>query len=222
MPTRPPPPILRVLDAKKQVVGTHRSGKHNLQHPYAPKFPIFHEKNGKKWPLFGLKLSFSASDRQHENPPPYFEGAGCKKAGSRERQITKTQFIAYIFHEKTAKNGRFWSKIEFFGLRQAFEDPPPPISTVLDAKKQVLGRHRSRKHNLQHAYAPTFVIFHEKKRPRMAVFWSKIEFFGARQAFEDPPPHFEGAGCEKAGCKGTQTTKTQFAASVCTKTSHFS
>ena len=177
-----------MLDAKKQVVGTHRSGKHNLQHPYAPKFPIFHEKNGKKWPLFGLKLSFSASDRQHENPLPYFEGAGCKKAGSRERQITKTQFIAYIFHEKTAKNGRFWSKIEFFGLRQAFEDPPPPISTVLDAKKQVLGRHRSRKHNLQHAYAPTFVIFHEKKRPRMAVFWSKIEFFGARQAFEDPPP----------------------------------
>ena len=61
---------------------------------------------------------------------------------------------------------------------------------VLDAKKQVLGRHRSRKHNLQHAYAPTFIIFHEKKRPRMAVFWSKIEFFGARQAFEDLPPPF--------------------------------
>ena len=57
---------------------------------------------------------------------------------------------------------------------------------------------------------------------RDVTHWSKIEFFGARQAFEDPPPHFEGAGCEKAGCKGTQTTKTQFAASVCTKTSHFS
>ena len=41
------PPILRVLEAKKQVVGTHRSGKHNLQHPYAPKFPIFHEKTAK-------------------------------------------------------------------------------------------------------------------------------------------------------------------------------
>ena len=171
---------------------------------------------------FWSKIEFFGFRQAIENPPPYFEGAGCKKAGSRERQITKTQFTAYIFHEKTAKNGRFWSKTEFFGLRQAFEDPPPPISRVLDAKEQVLGRHRSRKRNLQHAYAPTFVIFHEKKRPRMAVFWSKIEFFGARQAFEDPPSHFEGAGCEKAGCKGTQTTKTQFAASVCTKTSHFS
>ena len=57
---------------------------------------------------------------------------------------------------------RFWSKIEFFGLRQAFEDPSPPISRVLDAKKQVLGRHRSRKHNLQHAYAPKFAIFMKK------------------------------------------------------------
>ena len=171
---------------------------------------------------FWSKIEFFGFRQAIENPPPYFEGAGCKKAGTRERQITKTQFTAYIFHEKTAKNGRFWSKIEFFGLRQAFEDPPPPISRVLDAKKQVLGRHRSRKHNLQHAYAPTFVIFHEKKRPRMAVFWSKIQFFGARHAFADPPPPFEGAGCEKAGCKGTQTTKTQFAASVCTKTTHFS
>ena len=104
---------------------------------------------------FPSKIAFFGFRQAIENPPPYFEGAGCKKAGSRERQITKTQFTAYIFHEKTAKNGRFWSKIEFFGLRQAFEDPPPPISRVLDAKKQVLGRHRSRKHNLQHAYAPT-------------------------------------------------------------------
>ena len=38
------PPILRVLDAKKQIVGTHRSRKHNLQHQYAPKFAIFHKK----------------------------------------------------------------------------------------------------------------------------------------------------------------------------------
>ena len=68
--------------------------------------------------FFGLRQTI-------ENPPPYFEGVGCKKAGSRETQITKTQFTAYIFHEKTAKNGRFWSKIEFSGLRQAFEDPPP-------------------------------------------------------------------------------------------------
>ena len=95
---------------KQKVVGTHRSGRQNLQHPYAPKFPIFHGKNGKKWPLFGQQLSFSASDKQLKTPRP--------------------------------------------------------ILRVLDAKKQVLERHRSRKHNLQH----TFFI---KKRPRMAVFGQK-------------------------------------------------
>ena len=36
-----PLPILRVLDAKEQIVATQRSHKHNLQHPYAPKCAIF-------------------------------------------------------------------------------------------------------------------------------------------------------------------------------------
>ena len=31
-------------------------------------------------------------------------------------------------------------------------------------------------------------FFMKKKRPRMAIFWSKIQFFGARHAFADPPP----------------------------------
>ena len=56
-----PPPILRVLDVKKQGVVTHRSHRHNLQHPYAPKFDIFHEKNGQQWPFFGQKLGFLGS-----------------------------------------------------------------------------------------------------------------------------------------------------------------
>ena len=43
--------------------------------------------------------------------------------------------------------------------------------------------------------------------PKMAVYWSKIELFGFRQSFEDPPPYVEGAGCERAGFEGTQITK---------------
>ena len=54
----------------------------------------------------------------------------------------------------------FCSKTEFFDFRQAVEDPPGPILRVLDANKQVLGAHRSQKHNLQHVYAPNFTIFH--------------------------------------------------------------
>ena len=37
-----------------------------------------------------------------------------------------------------------------------------------------------------------------------------------------PLPYFEGAGCEKADCRDTQITQTQFTASVRTKICHFS
>ena len=94
-----------------------------------------------------------------------------------------------FFMNKTAKNGRFWSKIEFFGLRQAFEDPPTPISRVLDAKGQVLGRHRSRKHNLQHVYAPKFAFFHEKNGRKWLFFGQRLIFFLAPdKQLKTPPP----------------------------------
>jgi hypothetical protein len=35
-------------------------------------------------------------------------------------------------------------------------------------------------------------------------------------------PYFEGAGCEKADCRDTQITQTQFTASVRTEICHFS
>ena len=116
-------------------------------------------KKRQKMAAFWSTIEFFGFEQTIENPPPYFEGVGCKKACSRETQITKTQFTAYIFHEKTAKNGRFWSKIEFLA---------------------------SDKH------------------------------------FKTPPPYFEGAGCERAGFRQTQITKTQFTACVCTKICHFS
>ena len=69
-----------------------------------------------------------------------------------------------------------------------------PCGTV--RKKQVLGRHRSRKNNLQHAYAPKFAIFQEKKRQKMVNFRPKIEFFlASEKQLKTPPPYFEGAGC---------------------------
>ena len=43
---------LRVRDVKKQVVWTHTSRKHNLQHPYAPKSAIFHQKSAKNGHFF--------------------------------------------------------------------------------------------------------------------------------------------------------------------------
>ena len=85
-----------------------------------------------------------------------------------------------FFMGKLPKMAVSWSKIEYFGLRQAVAEPPPPILRVLDAKKQIVGTHRSRKHNLQHPYAPKYAVFHKKKRPQMALFWSHIDFFWLR------------------------------------------
>ena len=101
----------------------------------------------------------------------------------------------------------------FFGLRQAVEDCPP-ILRVLDAKKQIVGTHRSRKHNLQHLYGPKFAIFHEKTANNGHFLVKSWDFWAL--------PYFEGARCEKADCRDTQITQTQFTASVRTKICHFS
>ena len=102
----PPPPILSVLDAKKQVAGTQRSRKYKLQHPYAPKFAIFNEKTAKNGFFFGSQVKFLVSDKQLKLPHPNF-GA-------------------------------------------------------LDAKRQVVGTHRSRKHNVRQPYASKCAISHRK------------------------------------------------------------
>ena len=94
----------------------------------------YDEKMSKKWPFFGQKLSFLASDKR----------------------------LKTIFVPKSAKKGSFLVKsLIFFAFSQAVEDFPP-ILRVRDAKKKVVGTHRSGKHNLQHPYAPKFPIFHEK------------------------------------------------------------
>ena len=67
------------------------------------------------------------------------------------------------------------------------------------------------------------LLFFMEKLPKMAVSWSKIEYFGLRQAVaEPPPPHFEGAGCKKACCVDTPISQTQFTAFLCPKICHFS
>ena len=73
----------------------------------------------------------------------------------------------------------FWSKVEIFGLS--------PILRALDAKKQIVGTHRSGKHNLQHLYAPKYAIFHENP-PKMALFLSDIDFLALYKQLKDPPP----------------------------------
>ena len=118
-----------------------------------------------------------------------------------------------FFMKKRPTMAIFWSKVGIFCLS--------PILRALDAKKQIVGTHRSRKHNLQHPYAPKYAIFHEN-RPKMAVFVSNIDFLALYKQLKDPPPHFEGAGCKKASCGHTKITTTHFVASVGTTICHFS
>ena len=75
----------------------------------------------------------------------------------------------------------FLSKVGIFGLS--------PILRALHAKKQIVGTHRSRKHNLQHPYAPKYAIFHEN-RPKMALFLSNIDFWALYKQLKDHPPLF--------------------------------
>ena len=86
-----------------------------------------------------------------------------------------------FFMKKTANNGHFLSKVGIFGLS--------PILRALDVKKQIVGTHRSRKHNLQHPYTPKYAIFHEN-RPKMALFLSNIDFLALYKQLKDPPPLF--------------------------------
>ena len=82
-----------------------------------------------------------------------------------------------FFMEKLPKMAVSWSKIEYFGLRQAVaEPPPPPILRVLDAKKHAVWTHRLPKHNLQHSYATKSAIFQQNRR-KIAIFLSKIVCF---------------------------------------------
>ena len=119
------PPISRVLDAKKQGVGTHRSGKHNLQHPYAPKFPNFHEKNGKKWPLFGQKLSFSASDKQLKTPRPILRVLDAKKQVLERDRSHKHNLQHTFFMKKRPRMAVFGQKLSFSASDKHLKTPPP-------------------------------------------------------------------------------------------------
>ena len=76
-----------------------------------------------------------------------------------------------FFMEKLPKRAVSWSKIEYFGLRQAIAEPPP-IFRVLDAQKHAVWTHRLPKHNLQHSDAPKSAIFQQNRR-KIAIFFIK-------------------------------------------------
>ena len=177
------PPILRVLDTKKQIVGTHRSRKHNLQHPYAPKFAVFHEKNGHKWPFSGHISIFFGFVQAVEGSPPNFEDAGSKKASCMHTRTTKAQSTASVCTKIcyfSWKNCQKWpflgQKLSILASDRQLQSPPPPILRVLDAKKHTVWTHRLPKHNLQHSYAPKSAIFQQNRR-KIAIFLSKIVCF---------------------------------------------
>ena len=73
--------------------------------------------------------------------------------------------------EKLPKMAVSWSKMEYFGLRQAVAEPPP-ILRVLDAKKHAVWTHQLPKHNSQQSYAPKSAIFQQNQR-KIAIFFIK-------------------------------------------------
>ena len=173
------PHILRVLDTKKQIVGTHRSRKHNLQHPYAPKFAVFHEKKRPQMALFWSHIDFFGFVQAVEGSPPYFEDAGCKIASCMHARTTKAQSTASVCTKIcyfSWKNCQKWpflgQKLSILASDRQLQSPPPPILRVLDAKKHAVWTHRLPKHNLQHSYATKSAIFQQNRR-KIAIFFIK-------------------------------------------------
>ena len=67
------------------------------------------------------------------------------------------------------------------------------------------------------------LLFFMEKLPKMAVSWSKIEYFGLRQAVaEPPPPILRVLDAKKTCCVDTPIAQTQFTAFLCPKICHFS
>ena len=166
-----------------------------------------------KMAIFWSNIESFGFEQAVEDPLPILRVLDAKEAECRDTAITQTQFTASVctkncpFYEKGPKMSVFLSKIDFFGFRQAVEHTPPSL-TLLDATPQVVGTEGSHKDNLEPPNAPKCAIF-VKHSPKMAILWSKNEFFGLSRAVEDPP-YFEVAECEKPRSGGTQITKTEF------------
>ena len=104
----------------------------------------FFLKNGHKWPFFGLKLSFSASDKQLKTQPPYYEGAGCRKKGCRGTQTTNARFTASVGSKICHFSGNTGQKWLFCAQKLSVVasdkqlNPPPPYSEGAGYKKAVV------------------------------------------------------------------------------------
>ena len=82
-----------------------------------------------------------------------------------------------FFMEKLPKMAVSWSKIEYFGLRQAVAEPPPPHFEGAGCKKASCGHTKITKTHFVASVCTTICHFSWKKRLKMAIFWSKIDFF---------------------------------------------
>ena len=128
------------------------------------------------------------------------------RAQAWDEQCSFEVFLAHLlfFMEKVPKMAISWSKIEYFGLRQAVAEPLPPILRVLDAKKHAVWTHRLPKHNLQHSHAPKSAIF-QRNRRKIAIFYQKLFVFLSLKQVAEPPPLPTG-GCSLQKSKIRQRT----------------
>ena len=154
---RPPPPILRVPDTRKNVPGANNLIKTNFCSPSSPKFDIFRQKWAKKGHFLAEnRFFFSVGDWQRP-PPPILRVPNTEKHFLASRKVIQTNFCSLsspksaIFCQKCAKICHFLARNRFFRPGGDFQDPPPPISRVPDATKT---RHRSKGMHMDQFWQP--------------------------------------------------------------------
>ena len=80
-----------------------------------------------------------------------------KKTSCSIRMHQKSPFLM----QKRPKMAFFWSKVNLLVSDKQSKLPHPNFG-ALDAKRQVVGTHRSRKHNVPQPYAPKCAISNQK------------------------------------------------------------
>ena len=104
-----------------------------------------------------------------------------------------------FFMEKLPKMAVSWSNIEYFGLRQAVAEPPPPILRVLDAKKACCVDTPIVQTQLTAFLCPKICHFSTKSAKNSHFIYQKLfVFFSLKQAVKPPPLPIGGCSLQKS------------------------
>ena len=158
---------------------------------------------GQKRPFFWPKIGFFCPVMDWQRPPPpILRVPDTRKNDPGANNLIKTNFCSPsspkfdIFRQKWAKKGHFLAENRFFCSVGDWQRPPPPILRVPNTKKHFLASRKVIQTNFCSLSSPKSAIFCQKCA-KICHFLARNRFFRPGGDFQDPPPYFKGARCNK-------------------------